>query len=72
MNIFHKVSEDVLHSDIPKLYPSINWFFFYKTHNTSEKDAIKLASGSTIVPCIPGTTRGQATAQMECVYRNEN
>lgn len=46
LNIFHKVSEDILQSDIPKLYPSINWFFFffYKTHNISEKDAIKLAS----------------------------
>ena len=46
MNIFHKVSEDVLQSDIPKLYPSINWFFFffYKIYNISEKDAIKVAS----------------------------
>lgn len=44
--MFHKVSEDILQSDIPKLYPSINWFFFffYKIYNISEKDAVKLAS----------------------------
>lgn len=43
MNIFHKVSEDILQSDIPKLYPSINWYFS-QNPQYSKKDAIKLAS----------------------------